>query len=86
VCNSYSAFFVYAVGLRQGEKISLILCSLFIDDTELFLQHDINCDLGLNDIILTLLLFADDMALLDNSPEEINNNLVLLHSYCTKRS
>jgi hypothetical protein len=86
VCNSYSEFFEYAVGLRQGEIISPVLFSLFIDDIELFLQHDINCGLQLNDIILILLLFADDMAILGNSPEEINNSLVLLHNYCTKWS
>jgi hypothetical protein len=86
VCNSYSEFFEYAVGLRQGDIISPVLFSLFIDDIELFLQHDINCGWELNDIILILLLFADDMAILGNSPEEINNSLVLLHNNCTKWS
>jgi hypothetical protein len=33
-----------------------------------------------------LLLFADDIAILGNSPEEINTSLVLLYSYCTKWS
>ena len=39
-CNSYSDFFEFAVGLKQGEVISPALFSLFIEDLELFLQGD----------------------------------------------
>ena len=41
-CNSYSDYFECAVGLKQGEVISPVLFSLFIDDLELFLQDDPN--------------------------------------------
>jgi len=37
-CSSYSDYFNYAVGLRQGEVMSPLLVSLFIEDLELFLQ------------------------------------------------
>jgi hypothetical protein len=43
---------------------------LFIDDVELFLEQDINSGLQLNDIIL--ILYADDMVILVDSPEQIN--------------
>ena len=39
-CNSYSDFFDCVVGLKQGEVISPMLFSLFIEDLELFLQND----------------------------------------------
>ena len=38
-CNTYSEFFEYSVGLRQGEVISPIMFSLFIEDIELILQE-----------------------------------------------
>ena len=59
-CNSYSDFFDCAVGLKQGEIISPMLFSLFIDDLELFLQDDQSID----DITFILMLFADDMVIL----------------------
>ena len=34
-CGQYSDFFEYSVGLRQGEIMSPILFSLFVDDLEL---------------------------------------------------
>ena len=40
-CSSYSDYFNYAVGLRQGEVMSPLLVSLFIEDLELFLQKKI---------------------------------------------
>ena len=33
----------YAVGLEQGEVISTLLFSLYIEDLELFLQEEQNC-------------------------------------------
>ena len=40
-CHRYSDFFDCAIGLRQGEVMSPILFSLFIEDLELFLQDDV---------------------------------------------
>lgn len=45
-CNSYSDFFDCSVGVKQGEVISPILFSLFIEDLELFLQEDPTCGLS----------------------------------------
>ena len=70
-CNSYSDFFNYSVGLRQGETISPIMYSLFIEDIELFLQDNTSSGLTFDDIVLILLLFADDMILLGQTPSEL---------------
>ena len=64
VGRSYSDFFECAVGLKQGEVISPLLFSLFIEDLELFLQEDQNCGLRLDDITFLLMLFVDDMVIL----------------------
>lgn len=68
-CSSYSDYFLYAVGLRQGEVMSPLLFSLFVEDLELYLQSEIEAGLTLDDIVLILLLFADDMAIIGKSPD-----------------
>jgi hypothetical protein len=62
-------------GLSQGEVMSPILFSLFVEDLELYLQNDIECGLCIEDIVLILFLFADDMAILGKSLEEIQTHL-----------
>ena len=81
-CSSYSDYFSYAVGLRQGEVMSPILFSLFVEDFELYLQDSINSGLSIDDIVLILLLFADDMAILGKSPAEVQSHLDKLYVYC----
>ena len=80
--DNYSDFFWYSVGLRQGEVISPILVSLFLNDLELFLQRSWDSGFFTDEMLLILLLFADDMALFENSPKDLQNNLDLLHEYC----
>lgn len=72
-CSSYSDYFDYAVGLRQGEVTSPLLFSIFVEDLELCLQSDLSSGIEVDEIVLILLLFADDMAILGKTPEEITN-------------
>ena len=81
-CDSYSDYFEIAVGLRQGEIISPIMFSLFVEDLELYLQDRIDCGLNTNDLCLILLLFADDMCIVGNSPEDLQASLNRLYEYC----
>ena len=83
-CNSLSEYFNCVVGLKQGEVMSPILFSLFIEDLELFLQDDVNCGLSFNDIMFVLMLFADDMVILGNSRADLQQRLDLLSEYCSK--
>ena len=48
-CNSYSDFFNCAVGLKQGEIMSPMLFSLFIEDLELFIQDSPTSGLTIDD-------------------------------------
>jgi hypothetical protein len=47
------------------------------------LQTGHKSGLSFDDVILILLLFADDMAILGMSPLELQKHLDLLHSYCS---
>jgi hypothetical protein len=82
LCSNYSDYFNYAVGLRQGEVMSPMLFSLFVEDFELFLQNNVESGLHLDDIVLILLLFADDMAIVGKTPAEIQEHLNTLYNYC----
>ena len=62
--------------------MSPLMFSLFVEDLELYLQNDSALGLTLKDIVLILLLFADDMAIIDKNPEEIQTLLNNLLSYC----
>jgi len=67
-CNSFSDFVEYSFGLRQGEIMSPVLVSLFLEELELFLQDSINSG---------LLLFADDMAIFGKSTEDLQHYIEL---------
>ena len=78
-CNSSSEYFNFEVGLKQGEVMSPVLFSLFIEDLD-----DVNCGLSFNDIMFVLMLFADDMVILGNSPADLQQRLDLLSEYYSK--
>ena len=82
--NKISDFFEYGVGLRQGEIISPILASLFLEDLELYLQENPESGLSFDQITLIILLFADDMVIFGKSPDELQKNINLLYGYCSK--
>ena len=59
-----------------------VLVSLFLEDLELFLQDSINSGLLIDDLVLILLLFADNMAIFGKTPEDMQHYLDLLLEYC----
>ena len=59
-----------------------MLVSLFLEDLEMFLQGNTNSGIFINDVLLIILLFADDMAIFRHNPEDLQNNLNVLHDYC----
>jgi len=80
-CNSYSEH-KYAIGLRQGEVLSPVMFSLFVEDIELHLQSKVDSGIPMDDIMLIMLLVADDMATFAKTPEELQDHLNNLRSYC----
>ena len=81
-CGNMSEIFEYSLGLRQGEIMSPVLVSLFLEDLELSLSNRRNAGLSINDIYIMLLLFADDMVLFGESPRDLQNSLDSLLDYC----
>ena len=85
-----SDFFISARGVRQGENLSPLLFSLFVNDIE---EEFINsgCSyITLNDnqldnlIRLLILMYADDTIILADSEANIQKALNALQMYCNK--
>ena len=83
-CRTFSDFFDISVGVRQGEIMSPVLVSLFLNDLESYLKDANNTGVTVESLVLIMLLFADDMAILGNSPNELQHHIDQLHVYCQK--
>lgn len=70
-------------GVKQGDNLSPTLFSIFIND---LIQEINNMNLGieLGNRKLSILLYADDIALVANSPEDLQTMLNKLHEWCKR--
>lgn len=83
-----STFFQCNNGLRQGENLSPILFSLFVNDMEHYLSN--NSSVGLNFpnsdlqsfLKIVVLLYADDTVLFAESEDEMHFLLNDFSKYC----
>ena len=66
-CGQFPDLVDISKGLKQGENLSPIIFSLFLEDLELYLQEIVDSGLSLNDLTLILLLFAHNMVLFGSS-------------------
>lgn len=82
--NTLSEFFSSNVGLLQGEVISPILFSLFLNDIEISLQSSMDAGITLEQISIYLLMFADDAVIFSETIEGLQLSLDNLYQYCKK--
>ena len=85
-----SNFFNSYCGVRQGENLSPVLFSLFLNDLEEFLdtrhRSGINFNITDNEINVYLkilvLLYADDTVIFGTDAESFQHNLDMFYEYC----
>jgi hypothetical protein len=84
-----SDMFVSEIGVRQGENLSPVLFSLFLNDLQSFLYSKGSVGIELVDPLdltlwlkLLVLLYADDTIILSNSPQDFQNSLNTFNNYC----
>ena len=83
-CNKIGNEFFCSLGVRQGECLSPLLFSLFLNDIEeQFILSGFD-GIDLNMFKMFMLLYADDIVIFSNTAEELQYGLNLLSEYCAK--
>ena len=90
--GEFSEYFLCQNGLRQGENLSPLLFSLYLNDIEqFFIQNNITgleCITRENEnnlniyLKLFILLYADDTVLMADNPEQLQREINIFSDYC----
>ena len=87
--GTVSPTFISEIGVRQGENLSPLLFSLFLNDMQSSLNLNGSVGVELNDPLdltlwlkLLILLYADDTILLSDCQNDFQNSLNTFHEYC----
>ncbi|XP_073842692.1 uncharacterized protein [Musca autumnalis] len=76
--NTYSDYFSVQSGVKQGCILSPILFSLYVNDLPNVLPGGVN----VANCCIKILLYADDIVLLADSPKELQKMINALEQYC----
>ena len=83
-CNEIGNEFFCSLGVRQGECLSPLLFSLYLNDIEEQFMVSGFEGLDLNMFQLFMLLNADDIVIFASTSEELQHGLNLLSDYCLR--
>ena len=72
-CNKLGNQFACSLCVRQGECQSSILFSLYLNDIEEQFIHSCIERFEIDMLKIVLLLYADDIVIFANTPEELQN-------------
>ena len=77
-------WFTCPIGVKQGDTLSPTLFAIFINDlAEEIKESGIGIDID-DDLIVNVLLYADDIVLLAKSEDDLQSLLNIVNSWCSK--
>ena len=80
---NFSSWFMSNCGVRQGDSLSPILFALYINDLAREII-DLNKGIKLDNINISILLYADDIVLISESEQNLQDMLDYMHRWCFK--
>ncbi len=80
--DSNNYMFTSYSGVFQGECLSPFLFSMFINDICDYFSSRKGVGLAIEDLVLTVLMFADDMVVFSDTKSGLQEGLVALKEYC----
>jgi len=83
-----SSFFPYDIGVRQGCILSPIIFNLFINELHAIIHKNVGDLSGIKvaDLVIFVLLYADDVVLVADSPDDLSILLRSLEEFCASSS
>ncbi len=83
VTDIITEWFETVRGVRQADSLSPTLFSLFINDLTKEVK-DLNLGVSVDDIIISILTFADDLVIIVENKEELQSMIKCIESCCQK--
>ena len=83
VNDMFSTWFKVSTGLKQGCKMSTSLFSVYNNDLVKEI-NDLNCGITIDQSMISLLIYADDIVLLAPSAEDLQLMLNTVNAWCNK--
>ena len=80
----YTKTFPVFTGTRQGCNLSPALFNIFMNDFPTYLEQKGDKFIELNGQIISCLLYADDIIIMNETNKSLQNSLSILESYCYK--
>ena len=81
--DRHTNFFNISCGVRQGEVLSPTLFSIMINDLAAGIK-DLNIGVNCGEFMVSLLMYADDIALIAETPENLQKMLDYMSNWCKK--
>ena len=70
-------------GVRQGDVMSPTLFSMFLNDLATGIK-ELNCGIQINELVISILLYADDIVLIAPTEESLQKMLNFVSDWCRK--